>query len=106
MNRAIVSYLVLFALLLVAPFVVYPVLVMQILCFALFACGFNLLLGFTGLLSFGHAAFFGAGAYIAGYTLLHWGLSPELGILTGVLVATADPAAYVVDEHHPQALPP
>ena len=89
MNRAILSYLVLFALLLVAPFVVYPVLVMQILCFALFACAFNLLLGFTGLLSFGHAAFFGAGAYIAGYTLLHWGLSPELGILTGVLVATA-----------------
>jgi branched-chain amino acid transport system permease protein len=89
MNRAIVSYLVLFALLLVAPFVVYPVLVMQILCFALFACAFNLLLGFTGLLSFGHAAFFGAGAYIAGYTLLHWGLSPELGIVMGVVVATA-----------------
>jgi branched-chain amino acid transport system permease protein len=89
MNRAIVSYLVLFALLLVAPFVVYPVLVMQILCFALFACAFNLLLGFTGLLSFGHAAFFGAGAYIAGFTLLHWHLSPELGILTGVVAATA-----------------
>jgi ABC-type branched-subunit amino acid transport system permease subunit len=51
MNRAIVSYLVLFALLLVAPFVVYPVLVMQILCFALFACAFNLLLGFYGACS-------------------------------------------------------
>jgi branched-chain amino acid transport system permease protein len=88
MNRAIAAYLVLFGLLLAAPFVVYPVLVMQILCFALFACAFNLLLGFTGLLSFGHAAFFGAGAYAAGYVLLHWGLTPELGLLAGVLVAT------------------
>ena len=70
-------------LLLVAPFVVYPVLVMQILCFALFACAFNLLLGFTGLLSFGHAAFLGAGAYTAGYVLLHWGFTPELGLLAG-----------------------
>jgi len=94
MNRAIASYLVLFALLIVAPFVVYPVLVMQILCFALFACAFNLLLGFTGLLSFGHAAFFGAGAYISGYTLLHWGLSPELGVLCGVLVATVLGVAF------------
>jgi branched-chain amino acid transport system permease protein len=94
MNRAIASYLVLFALLIVAPFVVYPVLVMQILCFALFACAFNLLLGFTGLLSFGHAAFFGAGAYISGYTLLHWGLSPELGVLSGVLVAAVLGVAF------------
>jgi branched-chain amino acid transport system permease protein len=94
MNRAIASYLALFALLLVAPFVVYPVLVMQILCFALFACAFNLLLGFSGLLSFGHAAFFGAGAYTSGYTLLHWGLSPELGLLVGVIAATVLGAVF------------
>jgi branched-chain amino acid transport system permease protein len=60
MNRTPALYLVLLALLLLAPFAVYPVLVMKILCFALFACAFNLLLGFTGLLSFGHAAFLGA----------------------------------------------
>ena len=78
MNRMFALYLVLFALLLLAPFAVYPVLVMKILCFALFACAFNLLLGFAGLLSFGHAAFLGAGGYIAGYTMLHWGLTPEL----------------------------
>jgi branched-chain amino acid transport system permease protein len=83
-----------FAVLLIAPFIVYPVLVMQIMCFALFACAFNLLLGFTGLLSFGHAAFFGAGAYISGYTLLHWGLSPELGVLSGVLVAAVLGVAF------------
>ena len=88
MNRNLIAYLVLFALLLAAPFVVYPVLVMQILCFALFACAFNLLLGFTGLLSFGHAAFFGAGAYGAGYALLHWGVTPEVGLAVGTLVAT------------------
>ena len=74
------------AALAIAPLVgIYPVFLMKALCFALFACAFNLLLGFTGLLSFGHAAFFGAGAYIAGFTLLHWHLSPELGILTGVV---------------------
>ncbi len=88
MNRSVISYLVLFALLVAAPFAVYPVLVMQIMCFALFACAFNLLLGFTGLLSFGHAAFFGAGAYGAGYSMLRWGATPELGLLIGVLIAT------------------
>jgi branched-chain amino acid transport system permease protein len=88
MSRSVISYLVLFALLIAAPFAVYPVLVMQIMCFALFACAFNLLLGFTGLLSFGHAAFFGAGAYGAGYSMLRWGATPELGLLVGVLIAT------------------
>ena len=83
MNRVGLVYAGLGAALLVAPFAVYPMLVMQILCFALFACAFNLLLGFTGLLSFGHAAFFGAGAYTAGHVLLHWGVSPELGLLIG-----------------------
>jgi len=73
--------------LLIAPFALYPVLLMKILCFALFACAFNLLIGFTGLLSFGHAAFFGGAAYITGHALKLWGLPFELGILTGTLFA-------------------
>ncbi|TMV89739.1 branched-chain amino acid ABC transporter permease [Thioclava sp. BHET1] len=72
-----------------APFFLYPVFVMQLLCFALFAAAFNLLIGFTGLLSFGHAAFFGGAAYIAGHVLKVWGFPPILGILTGTLFAAA-----------------
>ena len=62
----------------------YPVFLMQVLCFALFACAFNLLLGYTGLLSFGHAAFFGAAAYVTGHALREWGLPTGLGLLAGV----------------------
>ncbi|MGV3727445.1 branched-chain amino acid ABC transporter permease [Hydrogenophaga sp.] len=70
--------------LVVAPFVgLYPVLVMKLLCFALFASAFNLLLGYTGLLSFGHAAFLGGSAYITGHALKVWGVPPELGLLIG-----------------------
>lgn len=75
------------AALLVAPFLVYPVFLMKVLCFALFACAFNLLLGYVGLLSFGHAMFFGGSAYICAHTVKIMGLSPELGILAGVLFA-------------------
>lgn len=71
-------------LLLLAPFFFYPIFLMKLLCFALFACAFNLLLGYTGLLSFGHATFFGGAAYFTAYTVKEWGLSPELGILIGV----------------------
>jgi hypothetical protein len=67
----------------VAPFVVYPTFLMKLLCFALFACAFNLLLGFSGLLSFGHAAFFGGSAYITGYLCRDLGLTPELGVIAG-----------------------
>ena len=67
----------------IAPFVLYPTFLMKLLCFALFACAFNLLLGFAGLLSFGHAAFFGGSAYITGYLCRDLGLSPELGLLAG-----------------------
>ncbi|MBB1652509.1 MAG: branched-chain amino acid ABC transporter permease [Delftia acidovorans] len=71
--------------LLLAPWMgAYPVFVMKLMCFALFACAFNLLLGYTGMLSFGHAAFFGGAAYITGHTIKVWGLTPELGILAGV----------------------
>jgi len=87
MSRNSFGYLALLALGLVAPFLAYPVLVMKALCFALFACAFNLLLGFTGLLSFGHAAFFGTGAYVAGHALKVWGLPTELGLLTGTLAS-------------------
>jgi branched-chain amino acid transport system permease protein len=71
----------------VAPYLVYPVFVMNALCFALFACAFNLLLGFVALLSFGHAAFFGWAAYLAAYTAKVWGWSPLLAILSGTGLA-------------------
>jgi branched-chain amino acid transport system permease protein len=71
----------------IAPYLVYPVFLMKALCFALFACAFNLLLGYTGLLSFGHAAFFGTAGYVTGYTVKVMGLSPGLGILAGTLAA-------------------
>ncbi len=83
------SYLVLLALALALPFFVYPVLVMKVLCFALFACAFNLLLGYTGLLSFGHATFFGTAGYVAGHALKVWGLPTELGLLVGTGAALA-----------------
>lgn len=78
----------------VAPFLFYPTLLMQILCFALFACAFNLLLGFAGLLSFGHAAFFGGAAYVAAYLCKEQGWSPEAGILAGTLMAAVLGAAF------------
>jgi len=81
--------LALLAIALVAPFVAYPIFLMKILCFALFACAFNLLLGYVGLLSFGHAAFLGTGGYITGFLLTRYsGLTPELGILGGTAAAT------------------
>jgi len=78
------------AALVIAPFVgVYPIFMMKALCFAIFACAFNLLLGFTGLLSFGHAAYLGAAAYATGWLVRSAGWSPELGILAGTLIAAA-----------------
>ena len=65
------------------PFLVYPIFVMTVLCFALFAAAFNLLLGYTGFLSFGHAAFFGGGAYFTAHVVKEWGWPPELGLLAG-----------------------
>jgi len=75
-------------LLVIAPFVgVYPVFLMNALCFAIFACAFNLLLGYTGLLSFGHAAFMGSAAYVTGWLVRSAGWSPEFGVLAGTLGA-------------------
>ena len=81
------AYAVAFAILLAAPFAIYPVLLMKLLCFALFASAFNLILGYGGLLSFGHAAFFGGAAYVTGHAIKVWGLPVELGILTGAIAA-------------------
>lgn len=83
------GYAAVLLLALVAPFQLYPVLLMKMMCFALFACAFNLLIGFTGLLSFGHAAFFGGAAYIAGHALKVWGVPFELGLVIGTAFAAA-----------------
>lgn len=74
---------------LAAPMMVYPVFLMKFLCFALFACAFNLMLGFVGMLSFGHAAFLATGGYVTGYAMTHFGLTPELGVLFGTLASAA-----------------
>ena len=87
MSRQALGYLAGAVLLLVAPFVFYPVLVMKVLCFALFACAFNLLLGYTGLLSFGHAAFLGSAGYVCGMMVRDVGVTPEVGILAGTAAA-------------------
>ncbi|WP_233433048.1 branched-chain amino acid ABC transporter permease [Thalassospira povalilytica] len=84
-NRVQIALIIaLLIALIFAPFVLYPVFLMKVLCFALFASAFNLLLGFTGLLSFGHAAFFGGAVYFTAHAVKEWGFSPEAGILLGV----------------------
>lgn len=89
MNKTKLSFLVLLLIGLVAPYAIYPVFLMKLLCFSLFACAFNLMLGYGGLLSFGHAAFLATGGYITGHTIMQWGLTPELGVLFGTLCAAA-----------------
>jgi branched-chain amino acid transport system permease protein len=86
-RRAVVF--VLLALGMAAPFLLYPVFVMQALCFAIYASAFNLLFGYTGLLSFGHAAFFGFAAYVTGHAVKVIGVTPEIGILVGGLAGAA-----------------
>ena len=81
-------FVALAGLLLVAPGVLYPFFLMKLLCFALFASAFNLLLGYGGLLSFGHAAYFGMASYVSAHAAKVWGLPPELAILSGVATAT------------------
>ena len=83
-----ITYVLLLALAIAAPFLgLYPVFVMKLLCFALFACAFNLLLGFTGLLSFGHAAFFGSAAYVTGWLIKSQSWTPELALTAGAVAA-------------------
>lgn len=78
------AFAIMVAALVVAPFVVYPFFLMQALCFALFACAFNLLVGYVGLLSFGHAMFLGGAGYVSAHAAKVWGLPPEAAILLGV----------------------
>lgn len=83
-NTVTIGYGLLLLGLIAAPFLgAYPIFVMKLMCFALFASAFNLLLGYTGLLSFGHAAFLGGAAYVAGHAIKVWGLTPEVGLLLG-----------------------
>jgi branched-chain amino acid transport system permease protein len=86
-RMAAVPFALLLIFLIVAPFVAYPFFVMQMLCIALFACAFNLLIGYVGLLSFGHAMFLGMASYVSAHAAKVWGLDPELSILSGVAVS-------------------
>jgi branched-chain amino acid transport system permease protein len=86
-SATIALYAVLFAAALAAPMFFYPQFVMRAFCFALFAAAFNLLLGYVGLLSFGHAAFFGFAAYVTGHAVKMWGLTPEISIILGAISA-------------------
>jgi len=82
-----IGFAIMVAALVIAPFMTYPLFLMQAMCFALFACAFNLLIGYVGLLSFGHALYFGWASYLSAYSAKAWGFSPELAILTGTATA-------------------
>src|SRR3954468_4624084 len=82
-----IAFVIMLAALLIAPFFIYPVFLMKALCFALFACAFNLLIGYAGLLSFGHAMFLGSAGYISAHAAKVWGFPPELAILSGTAAA-------------------
>lgn len=82
-QSATILFVVMVVGLIVAPFFTYPLFLMQAMCFALFACAFNLLIGYVGLLSFGHALYFGWASYLSAYSAKAWGFTPELAILTG-----------------------
>src|ERR1700716_3161098 len=84
-----ITFIVMMLIFLVAPAFVYPVFLMKALCFALFACAFNLLIGYGGLLSFGHAAYLGSAGYVTAHAAKVWGWPPELAILAGVVGAAA-----------------
>lgn len=85
-----IAFVIMTGLLAIVPLTgLYPYFVMQALCFALFACAFNLLIGYSGLLSFGHAMFLGTAGYVSAHALKVWGVSPEIGVLLGVLAAAA-----------------
>jgi branched-chain amino acid transport system permease protein len=88
-TRIAIALAVVVVLALGAPYILYPVFLMKLLCFALFACAFNLLIGYVGLLSFGHAAFFGGAAYVTAHAAKIWGWPPELAILAGTAAAAA-----------------
>ena len=78
-----IAFVVLIAAIVISPFILYPVFLMRVLCMALFACAFNLMIGYVGLLSFGHAAYFGMGSYITAWTMKNWGIDASVAILLG-----------------------
>ena len=84
-----IAFAAMAAVLVIAPFLAYPIFLMKALCFALFACAFNLLIGYVGLLSFGHALFFGWAAYVSAHAAKVWGLPPEIAILSGTAAGAA-----------------
>src|SRR2546428_14185186 len=86
-GHQVVAFGVMVIVLVLAPFFVYPLFLMKALCFGLFACAFGLLIGYVGLLSFGHAVFLGSAGYISAHTAKVWGWPPELAILGGAEVA-------------------
>jgi len=83
----LIGFVVMVVALIIAPFFTYPLFLMQAMCFALFACAFNLLIGYVGLLSFGHALYFGWASYLSAHAAKVWGFNPEFAILTGTLTA-------------------
>jgi len=87
MRLHLIIFFLLFAGLAIAPAFLYPIFLMKVMCFALFACAFNLLLGFGGMLSFGHAAYFGMASYVTAHSAKAWGLTPELSIIFGGICA-------------------
>jgi branched-chain amino acid transport system permease protein len=87
LRHQVVAFVVMVVVLAVLPFFVYPVFLMKALCFALFACAFNLLIGYVGLLSFGHAAFLGSAGYVTAHAAKVWGWSPELAIVAGTAIS-------------------
>jgi branched-chain amino acid transport system permease protein len=86
-RHQVIAFAVMVVLLVVAPFIIYPLFLMKALCFALFACAFNLLIGYVGLLSFGHAVFLGSAGYTSAHAAKVWGWPPELAILGGTVTA-------------------
>jgi branched-chain amino acid transport system permease protein len=89
-----IGFLIMVAAVAVGPFVLYPIFLMQVMCFALFAMGANLLMGSIGLLSLGQAAYFGMGGYVCGYLVQTYGLTPEVGIIAGGLTGAALGAVF------------
>ena len=88
-HSEMIAFAAMAAVLAIAPFLAYPIFLMKALCFALFACAFNLLIGYVGLLSFGHALFFGWAAYVSAHAAKVWGLPPEIAILSGTAAGAA-----------------
>ena len=84
-SSQLIAFLLMLVLIVVCPYVLYPVFLMRVLCVALFACAFNLMIGYVGLLSFGHAAFFGMGSYVAAWTIKFWHVDAVVAIFLAAL---------------------